>query len=152
MTKTIQSLTIASNGVARFEKQSKKFKRGATDMRLILSPFDIRESMEVAAATKYAGVVGATIRTWCVRYGIGRKIAGDWHVSRVALRMFMDGNTQALAAYHAGDRDNPAVVEYFVRVGLAGLCGRSAQKEIIQQISQTETSNGGRTVAHIDPR
>jgi len=85
--------------------------------------------MEVAAATKYAGVVGATIRTWCVRYGIGRKIAGDWHVSRVALRMFMDGNMQALAAYHAGDRDNPVVVEYFVRVGLAGLCGRSAQKE-----------------------
>jgi hypothetical protein len=121
-------------------------------MRLILSPFDIRESMEVAAATKYAGVVGATIRTWCVRYGIGRKIAGDWHVSRVALRMFMDGNMQALAAYHAGDRDNPVVVEYFVRVGLAGLCGRLAQKEIIQQISQTETSNGGRTVAHIDPR
>jgi hypothetical protein len=24
-------------------------------------------------------------------YGIGRKIGGDWHISRVALQIFLDG-------------------------------------------------------------
>ena len=68
-----------------------------------------------------------TIRLWAERYGIGRKIGGDWHISRVALRIFLDGDMVALAAYHAGDRTNPLVRPYFERAGCAALLLHSAE-------------------------
>lgn len=108
----------------------------------ILAPFDIRESMEVSAAAKVSGKVAATIRTWCERYGIGRKIAGDWHVSRVALRMFLDGDNAALAAYLAGDRSSERVVLYFELAGVP-----AAQKEKKQKIQFPNNNGAAQTVA-----
>ena len=67
-----------------------------------------------------------TIRLWAERYGIGRKIGGDWHISRVALRIFLDGDMAALAAYHAGDRTNPLLQPYFERAGCGALLHPSA--------------------------
>src|SRR5215475_856688 len=87
------------------------------DQRLIMIPFDNRESMSVRAAAKLAGKSENTIRLWAERYGIGRKIGGDWHISRVALRIFLDGDTTALSAYHSDDRNNPLVRPYFERAG-----------------------------------
>jgi hypothetical protein len=86
--------------------------------RLIMVPFDARESVSLAMAARLSGKSANTIRLWAERYGVGRKIGGDWHISRVALRMFLDGNTAALAAYHAGDLPNPLVRSYFEQAGL----------------------------------
>src|SRR6478736_2069851 len=107
---------------------------GDFDARLILVPFDTRESMSIAVAARFSGKAGNTIRLWAERYGIGRKIGGDWHISRVALRIFLDGDTAALAAYHAGDRNNPSVRPYFERVG----CGALLQKTQNYQTSQNQ--------------
>ena len=51
-------------------------------------PFDARESVSIAVAAKLSGKAGNTIRLWAERYGIGRKIGGAWHISRVALQIF----------------------------------------------------------------
>jgi hypothetical protein len=61
---------------------------------------------------------------WAERHGIGRKIGSDWHISRVALQIFLEGDMAALAAYHARDRTDPTVRSYFERVG----CGGAAAK------------------------
>jgi hypothetical protein len=39
--------------------------------RLILVPFDARESIPIAVAAKLSGKSGNTIRRWAERYGIG---------------------------------------------------------------------------------
>ena len=88
----------------------------------ILVPFDKREAMTLRAAAELAGRSEGTVRMWCERYGIGRRVAGGpWAVSRVALAMLLDGNAEALAAYHAGDRHGPLVAPYFERLGLGAL-------------------------------
>src|SRR5215472_10867363 len=92
--------------------------------RLIMVPFDARESLSIAAAAKLSGKAPNTIRLWAERYGIGRKNGGDWHISRVALQIFLDGDTATLNAYHAADRTDAAVRCYFERVG----CGALLQK------------------------
>ena len=52
-------------------------------------------------------------------HGLGRRIGGGvWSVSRVALAMFLDGNRNALRAYHQCDRVSEAVFAYFRRAGL----------------------------------
>jgi hypothetical protein len=107
--------------------------------RLIMVPFDARESISIAVAAKLSGKAPNTIRLWAEQYGIGRKIGGDWHISRVALRMFLDGDTAALGAYHAGNRNDPAVRSYFERVG----CGALLQKSLNLQISQNQPSEPG---------
>jgi hypothetical protein len=113
------------------------------DVRLILVPFDIRESMSIAMAAKFSGKAGNTIRLWAERYGIGRKIGGDWHISRVALRIFLDGDTAALAAYHAGERTNSLVRPYFERVR----CGALLQKSQNYQNSQNQIGEARQIVA-----
>ena len=71
----------------------------------VLVPFDKREAMTLRQAAEHAGKSEGTVRMWCERYGIGRRVAGGpWGVSRVALAMLLDGNAEALAAYHTGDR------------------------------------------------
>jgi hypothetical protein len=45
-------------------------------------------------------------------------------VGKVALAMFLDDNTIALAAYKAGDRTNAEVALYFDRFNLGRLAGR----------------------------
>jgi hypothetical protein len=84
--------------------------------------------MSITAAAKFSGKAQNTIRLWAERYGIGRKIGGEWHISRVALRMFLDGDMAALNAYHAGDRSNPLVRPYFERPGCGALLQHSAGK------------------------
>jgi len=46
----------------------------------------------------------------------------------VALRIFLDGDMAALAAYHVGDRTNPLVRPYFERAGCGALLHPSAGK------------------------
>ena len=66
-------------------------------------------------AVKAAGRSVRTLREWCLLHDIGRRIGGQWAVSKVALAMWLDGNKQALVTYLAGDRRSPAVTEYFER-------------------------------------
>jgi hypothetical protein len=97
--------------------------------RLVLVPFDARESITLAAAAKLSGKSTNTIRAWAELYGLGRKIGGTWHISRAALRMFLDGDTTALSAYHAGNRTDSAVQSYFEHVGCGALLQKS-QKQV----------------------
>ena len=61
-----------------------------------LVPFDRREGLSLKEAADVAGKSGSTIRAWCQRDGIGRRIGGGtWVVSRLALRMFLDGDGAA---------------------------------------------------------
>ena len=96
--------------------------------RLIMVPFDSRESISIAVAAKLSGKGSNTIRLWAEQYGIGRKIGGAWHISRVALQIFLDGNTATLNAYHAGNRTDPAVRSYFERVGCGALLQKSKKQ------------------------
>jgi hypothetical protein len=59
--------------------------------RPMMVPYDARESISIAVAAKLSGKAGNTVRLWVEQYGIGRKIGCDWHISRVALWMFLDG-------------------------------------------------------------
>jgi hypothetical protein len=85
----------------------------------ILLPFDIREALTLREAAGIAGRTPVTVRTWCSIYNLGRRIAGQWRVSKVALAMFLDSNGVALRAYLAGDRESEVVLEYFERCGLS---------------------------------
>jgi hypothetical protein len=84
----------------------------------VLRPYNRAEAIPVAEAALIAGCSVRTMREWCARYDIGRRIGGQWAVSRVALAMLLDGNKEALVAYLAGDRSSPRVTEYFERCGV----------------------------------
>jgi hypothetical protein len=85
----------------------------------ILVPFDVREGVALKTAADRAGKSETTVRGWCVRHGLGRRVGdGVWVVSRVALTMFLEGDLAALDAYRKGDRSSPAVGRYFERMGL----------------------------------
>jgi hypothetical protein len=85
----------------------------------VLTPYDPREGISLAAAAKRAGKSETTIRNWCPQHGLGRRVGGGvWVVSQVALAMFLDGDTSALAAYHSGDHSSSEVSQYFERFGL----------------------------------
>jgi hypothetical protein len=89
------------------------------DDRKILSPFDKRECINLKAAADMAGRSESTLRGWCDVHGVGRRIGGGpWMVSCVALRMLLDGEMEALAQYHTGERTDPRVIAYFERAGL----------------------------------
>jgi hypothetical protein len=108
-----------------------------SDRRFILSPYDRREGMELRAAAEHAGRSESTLRGWCVRHGIGRRIGGgNWVVSRVALQMLLDGETDALFEYHLGNRSDARVAEYFVRLGLADVLLQIQQSPQHQQDQQ----------------
>jgi hypothetical protein len=94
-----------------------------------------------------SGRAANTIQLWAERYGIGRKIGGDWHISRVALRMFLDGDAAALGAYHAGNHTDSAVRSYFERVG----CGALLRNSQTPQISQNQSGEPEPPVAIIGP-
>ena len=92
------------------------------ERRYVLSPYNKREGMPVEKAAELAGRSDGTIRNWCVQFEIGRRIAGgNWEVSRVALQMLLDGEMEALAEYHTGERTDPRVIAYFEQVGLGCL-------------------------------
>jgi hypothetical protein len=84
---------------------------------LTLIPFDKREGVTLTEAAGVAGKSPSTIRNWCVQHDLGRRVGGGtWVVSKVALAMFLDGDTRALRAYHAGDRSSELVASYFQRL------------------------------------
>jgi hypothetical protein len=90
-----------------------------TDDRKILQPFDKRECISLKEAADIVGRSASTMRNWCDEYGLGRRIGGGpWSVSRPALLMHLDGDREALRAYHAGDRTSDLVAPYFKRAGL----------------------------------
>jgi hypothetical protein len=91
----------------------------------ILIPFDISEATSLTAASKKAGKSVRTLRAWCLEHGLGRRIGSHWHVSRVALAMFLDGDEAALSAYHSGARaGSERVAAYYHRLGLGDLIKR----------------------------
>jgi Helix-turn-helix domain len=87
----------------------------------VLIPFARREGMTLQAAASIANRSESTIRNWCIEHGLGRKIGGQWMVSRVALDMFLNDDDAALKAYHAGVRSSDPVANYFRRLGLKEL-------------------------------
>jgi hypothetical protein len=90
----------------------------AVDEPQVLRPFYRSEARSIAEAAEIAGRSPRTLRQWCLLYDIGRRIGGQWAVSKVALAMWLDGNKEALAAYLAGDRSSPTVTAYFERCGV----------------------------------
>lgn len=83
----------------------------------VLRPYHRLEAMTVAEAAIEANRSQRTVRAWCLRHELGRKIKGSWRVSRVAFAMFLDGN-DALNLYLCGDRTSPSVVAYFTRLNI----------------------------------
>ncbi|MDX7953391.1 helix-turn-helix domain-containing protein [Lichenihabitans sp. Uapishka_5] len=85
----------------------------------ILRPWNPREAMTIAAAAKFLTLSEPTVRRLCGRHDLGRRIGGEWRVSRVAARMYVEGDDKGLAAYLSGDRTSTLVSSYFVREGLS---------------------------------
>jgi hypothetical protein len=84
--------------------------------RKMLTPFDRRECLSLKDAADIAGKSESTMRGWCEQHGLDRRVGGGtWSVSKVALTMFLDGDTKALRAYHAGDRSSELVIQYYNR-------------------------------------
>jgi hypothetical protein len=90
-----------------------------------LVPYNAREAISITCAAKRAGKSDTTIRGLCQRRHIGRRIGGTWSVSQVALAMWLDGDMDALAAYHDGARAHyEPVAKYYRRLGLGDLLQR----------------------------
>ena len=81
----------------------------------VLRPYNRLEVFSVAEAAIWAGRSERTIRDWCLLHDLGRRIGGQWAVSKVALLMWLEGNHEALATYLAGDRSSELVADYFAR-------------------------------------
>ena len=81
----------------------------------VLIPFHRAEAITAAEAAAIAKRTPRTIREWCLLHDLGRRVGGRWAVSIVALHMFLDGATAALATYLKGDRCSPPVAAYFER-------------------------------------
>ena len=102
----------------------RSFKLGDEPSSHVLRPFDKREAISVSAAARAVGYSPAHMRRLVARYDLGRRIGGgNWKVSKAALRMFVENDAEALAAYHEGRRDDPTVRRYLDEVG-AGLPAR----------------------------
>ncbi|MCW2286227.1 hypothetical protein M2323_004034 [Rhodoblastus acidophilus] len=95
----------------------------------VLRPYDRREALSLRRAAEISGKSESTVRSWCAVHDIGRRVAnGPWQVSAPALRMLLDGDGKALAAYLAGDRASPSVAAYFERCGLADMLTTTMQR------------------------
>jgi len=81
----------------------------------VLRPFHRSEALSIAEAARISGCSVRTMRERCLCHDLGRRIGGQWAVSKVALAMWLDGNREALAAYLTGDRSSPTAVVYFER-------------------------------------
>jgi hypothetical protein len=85
----------------------------------ILHPYDPAEAISITVAAERAGKCARTIRNWCADHQIGRRIAGQWAVSAVALDMLLASDWEALQAYLAGERTADRVASYFRRRSIA---------------------------------
>ena len=84
----------------------------------ILRPFNRREAMSLREVADATGWGLETARRHADLDFLGRLIAGQWRVSRVALAMFLDGDSLAHRAYLNGDRSSGVVQPYLERCGL----------------------------------
>lgn len=75
--------------------------------------------MSVAEAAEFARRNARTVRNWAACHDIGRRIGGEWVVSRVALLMFLESDSAALSAYLSGDRTGDVVTAYFRRLSVS---------------------------------
>jgi hypothetical protein len=86
------------------------------DRTSVLVPYDPLEALSVKKAAELAGNSPSTLRNWCEKHCIARKIAGgNWQVSWIALQMLLESNWEALAAYNVSDRTSPRVADYLKR-------------------------------------
>ena len=83
-----------------------------------LKPYHAAEAITVAEAAVLAKRTRRTLRDWCNLHDLGRRIGGQWAVSRVALAMYLEGDSEALEAYLRGDRQSAFVVDYFERFNI----------------------------------
>lgn len=89
-----------------------------TQIFTVLTPYDPREGMTLKQAAARAGKSETTVKNWCLKRGIGRRVAGGvWVISKPALEMLLDDDHAALLAYHTGDRTGSEVRMYFERTG-----------------------------------
>ena len=79
----------------------------------VLHPYEPAEAICITEAAARAGKSDRTIRNWCMERQIGRRIAGQWAVSAVALDMLLAGDEDSLQSYLAGDRSSAPVVAYY---------------------------------------
>jgi hypothetical protein len=99
--------------------------------KFTLIPFHPDEGMSIRAAVRAAGKSDRTIRDWCVKHGIGRRVAGGTLiVSKVALMALLEGDDDALVSYRDyGVRASyPAVAKFYERANLAHLLALSEFK------------------------
>jgi hypothetical protein len=92
-----------------------------SDALKILDPYHGLEAITIPAAESLTGIPARTLRRWCVKYRIGRRVGGykrPWMLSKVALAMMLDRDWNALAAYHRGVRKDEPVAGYFRAAGL----------------------------------
>lgn len=90
-----------------------------------LQPFDRSEALSVREASAQTGRKPQTIRLWCARHRLGRHVGGQWAVSKVALRLFLNNQLDGLAAYLAGDRRHADVAAAYRSEGVS----RARQEE-----------------------
>lgn len=102
------------NAVARIS-------RGNATIRPLV-PFDCREAMSLREAAEVATLSARTITRLCQSLKIGRKIGGEWRVSRVGLQIYLDDDGRALMAFQRGERTSQFVAPYFFRFGLLDDC------------------------------
>lgn len=81
--------------------------------RKILDPYDPAECMTPLQAAVRAGVAVNSIRYWCEKHGIGRKVVGKLKISGPALEMLLADDFAALTIYHAGERNTETIQRYF---------------------------------------
>ena len=81
--------------------------------KAILHPYNSSEAIRIGKAATLAGKSDRTIRNWCRERHIGRRIAGQWAVSIVALDMLLAADQEGLDAYLAGDRSSARVTCYY---------------------------------------
>jgi hypothetical protein len=89
-----------------------------------LVPFHQAEGLTVRRAAAVAGKSERTIRDWCTKFGIGRRVAGGTLiVSKVALLALLDGEESVLVSYrdHGVRASYPPVAKYFERADLGAL-------------------------------
>jgi hypothetical protein len=98
----------------------------------ILDPYHKLEAISIPDAAEDFAIPARTLRRWCVKYRIGRRIGGykrPWALSRVALLMVVDRKWAALDAYLRGVRKDEPVVSYFRAAGLEAVLGEFAARE-----------------------
>ena len=89
----------------------------STNLPRVLVPFDQREAITVREACRISGRSADTVRRWAALHDLGRPVGGQWMLSRVALRMYLDGDRFALRAFLSGDRISDMVSPYIADCG-----------------------------------